>query len=77
MHKIAFLAAALLILGQAAPAAAQVSDGVVKIGVLTDMSGVYSDISGGGSVIATQMAVEDCLKAECAGLRIGVLSADH
>ena len=44
-----------------APAAAEISDGVVKIGVLTDMAGVYSDISGTGSVIAARMAVEDCL----------------
>ena len=59
------------------PAAAEISDGVVKIGVLTDMAGVYSDITGKGSVLAAQMAVQDCLKAECAGIRIEVLSADH
>ena len=41
------------------------------------MSGVYSDITGKGSVLATRMAVEDCLKAECAGLKVEVLSADH
>ena len=40
-------------------AAAQISDGVVKIGVLTDLSGPYSDNTGPGSVIAVQMAVED------------------
>ena len=70
-------AAALLVLGQAAPAAAEISDGVVRIGVLSDMSGVYSDLSGKGSVLAAQMAVGDCMKAECAGMRIEVLSADH
>jgi branched-chain amino acid transport system substrate-binding protein len=59
------------------PLRAEISDGTVKIGVLSDMSGVYSDITGKGSVLATRMAVEDCLKAECAGLRIEVLSADH
>ena len=31
----------------------------VKLGVLTDMSGVYSDNSGPGLVLATQMAIED------------------
>ena len=78
MQKIARLTAAiLLVFSQMPPAAAEISDGVVKIGVLTDMSGVYSDIAGKGSVIATQMAIEDCLKAECAGLRIEVVSADH
>ena len=76
MRRVARLAAAI-ILSQAAPAVAEVSGGVVKIGVLTDMSGVYSDFAGRGSVLATQMAVEDCLKAECAGLKIEVVSADH
>ncbi len=78
MRSITRLAAtALLVLGQAAPAAAEISDGVVRIGVLTDMSGVYSDLSGKGSVLGARMAVEDCLKAECAGMKIEVLSADH
>lgn len=61
----------------AQPAAAEISDGAVKIGVLTDMSGVYSDITGKGSITAARMAVEDCLKAECAGMKIEVVSADH
>ncbi|CAN7664724.1 ABC transporter substrate-binding protein [Bosea sp. LjRoot237] len=59
------------------PAAAEISDGAVKIGVLTDMSGVYSDITGKGSITAARMAVEDCLKAECSGMKIEVISADH
>lgn len=63
--------------GFALTANAQISDGVVKIGVLTDMTGVYSDITGKGSILATQMAIDDCLKAECAGLRIEMISADH
>ena len=79
MKRIDLIAAALV--GAAclavSPLRAEISDGVVKIGVLSDMSGVYSDITGKGSVLATRMAVEDCLKAECAGLRIEVLSADH
>ena len=54
----------------AVPLRADISDGVVKIGVLSDMSGVYSDITGKGSVLATRMAVEDCLAAECAGMRV-------
>jgi branched-chain amino acid transport system substrate-binding protein len=61
----------------ASSARAQISDGAVRIGVLTDLSGPYSDITGKGSVVATQMAVDDCLKAECAGLKVEVLSADH
>lgn len=46
-------------LSTVASAQDKVSDGVVKIGVLTDMSGVTSDISGSGSVIAARMAIED------------------
>lgn len=61
----------------ALPAAAEISDGAVKIGVLTDMSGVYSDITGKGSITAARMAVEDCLRAECAGMKIEIVSADH
>lgn len=70
------LAIATALLG-ALPAAAEISDGAVKIGVLTDMSGVYSDITGKGSITAARMAVEDCLKAECAGMKIEIVSADH
>ena len=70
-------AAALLVLGQAAPAAAEISDGVVRIGVLSDMSGVYSDLTGKGSILAAQMTVEGCMNTECAGMKIEVLSADH
>src|SRR6476660_7892994 len=39
--------------------AAQVSDGVVKIGVLTDMTGFLSDIAGPGAVLEVRMAVSD------------------
>ena len=60
-----------------ANAEAQISDGVVKIGVLTDMSGPYSSMGGTGSVIAAKLAIEDCLKAECKGMKIEVLAADH
>jgi len=78
MRPLTWLAAAaLLALSHAAPAAAEISDGTVKIGVLTDLSGPYSDLSGKGSVLAARMAVEDCMKAECAGMRIEVLQADH
>lgn len=66
-----------LLLASMAPAYAQFSDNMIKIGVLTDMAGVYSDITGQGTVVATQMAVDDCLKAECAGLKIEIVSADH
>ncbi len=62
----------------AAPVVAQqkVSDGVVKIGVLTDMSGLYSDLGGQGSVVAAQMAIDDFGKTVL-GAKIELVSADH
>jgi len=57
-------------------ARAQISDNTVKIGVLADMSGLYSDLSGIGSVVATQMAVEDFGRT-LLGKKIEVVSADH
>ena len=56
--------------------AGKVSDGVVKIGVLSDMSGLYSDLGGGGSVIAAQMAIDDFGKTVL-GAKIELVSADH
>jgi branched-chain amino acid transport system substrate-binding protein len=51
-------------------------DKVVKIGVLNDMSGLYADLAGPGSVIAAQMAIEDSGLTK-KGWKIDVLSADH
>lgn len=74
--RVAVTAATLLALNiQAAPA--EEAKPKIKIGVLTDLSGPYSTFAGEGSVIATQMAVDDCLKAECKGMSIEVISADH
>ena len=42
-----------------APAPAQMTDKVIKIGVLNDQSGLYADMSGQSSVLAARMAVED------------------
>lgn len=49
----------------------------VKVGVLTDMTGPYSGMGGPGSVVAARMAIEDCLAAECKGMSIDLVSADH
>ncbi len=57
-------------------AQAQISDDVVKIGVLTDMSSLYSDATGKGSLVATQMAVED-FGGKVKGKPIVVLAGDH
>jgi branched-chain amino acid transport system substrate-binding protein len=57
-------------------AEAQISDGIVKIGVLSDMSSLYTDIAGAGSVVAAKMAVEDS-GIEKRGYKVEVVSADH
>ncbi|UCG97309.1 MAG: ABC transporter substrate-binding protein [Burkholderiales bacterium] len=57
-------------------AQAQISDGVIKIGVLNDMSGLYADLTGPGSVIAAKMAVEDFGAAK-KGMKVEVIGADH
>src|SRR5215207_4296605 len=55
---------------------AQTMDKNVKIGVLNDQSSLYADITGPGSALAAQMAVEDSgLVAK--GWKIDVISADH
>src|SRR5206468_10066957 len=59
-----------------AGASAQVSDDVVKIGVLTDMSGPASTPTGQGSVTAAQMAVED-FGGTVLGKKIEVIVGDH
>jgi branched-chain amino acid transport system substrate-binding protein len=54
----------------------KISDDVVKIGVLTDMSGVYADYGGPGAVAAAKMAVED-FGGKMFGKNIEVVNADH
>ena len=49
----------------------------VRIGVITDMNGALSAQTGTGAVLAAQMAAEDCQAAECTGMKIDILSADH
>ncbi|HMT18184.1 MAG TPA: ABC transporter substrate-binding protein, partial [Ottowia sp.] len=56
---------------------AQISGGMVKIGVLNDMAGPYADLAGPGSVVAARMAVEDYLKATKSKLKIEIVTADH
>ncbi|MPW19256.1 ABC transporter substrate-binding protein [Paraburkholderia sp. CNPSo 3157] len=75
----ALIAAAVCTIGLTATfsaSAAGISNGVVKIGVLTDMSGPFSDWSGNGSLTAVQMAVAD-FGGKVAGLPIEIVSADH
>ncbi len=60
----------------AGTAHAQISDGVVKVGVLNDQSSLYADLSGQGSVVAAGMAVED-FGAAAKGMKVEVVFADH
>jgi branched-chain amino acid transport system substrate-binding protein len=77
MNTFASAIAAMLLAAAAwGPAVAQVSDGVVRIGVLTDMSSIYTDATGTGSVLAARMAVED-FGAAAKGLKVEVVAADH
>jgi len=80
MHRwIASAVLALSLGGRALAADAakgKVSDDVVKIGVLTDMTGYYSDLSGPGSLEAAKMAAED-FGGKVLGKPIEVVGADH
>jgi branched-chain amino acid transport system substrate-binding protein len=68
--------AGLAIVASGLPAKAQISDDVVKIGVLTDMSSLYADATGKGSVASVQMAVAD-YGGKVKGKPIEVVAADH
>ncbi len=74
---VATVALTLAAIGAAAtyPARAQVTDDVVKVGVLTDMSSLYSDINGQGAVVATQMAIDD-MGGKVLGKPIELVQAD-
>lgn len=74
MRKILMSATCLGAL--AVPALAEVSDGVVKIGILNDQSGVYADFGGKYSVAAAEMAVED-FGGKVLDAPIQVINADH
>jgi branched-chain amino acid transport system substrate-binding protein len=68
-----FAAAAVFASGEAC---AQYTDGVVKIGILTDMASLYADDTGPGSVVAAKLAVED-FGAAAKGMKVEIVSADH
>jgi branched-chain amino acid transport system substrate-binding protein len=77
MKSVAAVVAAGLAFAVSGTAAnAQISDDVVKIGVLTDMSSLYADATGKGSLAAVQMAVAD-YGGKVKGKPVEVVSADH
>ena len=73
LSRLGILAAALL---ASTAALAQVSDDVVKIGVLTDMNGPASTPTGQGSVTAAQMAIDD-FGGKVLGKPISIIVGDH
>jgi len=77
MTKMKLLAAAAAVaLSVGSGQAQQWTDGTIKLGVLNDMSGLYADLTGIGSVIAARMAIED-FGAEKKGMKVEVVGADH
>jgi len=59
-----------------AQAAPKLTDSAIRIGFITDMSSVYSDLDGNGGAIAIQMAIDD-FKAKNPGVSVELLTADH
>jgi len=74
--KTAFATAIVAFLTLSVPASGEISGDVVKIGVLNDMSSLYADISGPGSVEAARMAITD-FGGSVNGKKIELISADH
>ena len=60
----------------AGAAHAQISDNVIKIGVLSDMSSLYADIGGPGSTAAAKLAIADFAKSN-PNVKVELVSADH
>ncbi|WP_180899902.1 ABC transporter substrate-binding protein [Martelella soudanensis] len=74
----ATVALTLGVLGVSAlPSAAEISDGVVKIGILNDQAGPLSDLAGPGSVVAAKLAVEDFEAMGGSPLDVEIVTADH
>ncbi|PRA52376.1 ABC transporter permease [Ochrobactrum sp. MYb68] len=65
-----------MLAASASVAQEKISDGVVRIGLIEDMSGVYADITGMGAVTAAQMAVNE-FGGTVLGMPIEIVSADH
>jgi branched-chain amino acid transport system substrate-binding protein len=76
MRKILMASAAMAAVLAGPAYAQQLSGDVVRIGVLTDLSGVYADFGGQGAIEAAKMAVED-FGGKIGGKNIEVISADH
>jgi len=73
---IAIAAAAACAIGMSFPAQAQISGNTIKIGMISDMSGLYSDVDGPGGAEAIKMAIAD-MGGAINGKKIEFVSADH
>jgi branched-chain amino acid transport system substrate-binding protein len=76
MKVAKLLAGALVATIAIGAAAAGAQESVLRVGIITDMSGQYSDGNGSGSVIAAQMAAEE-IGGTVAGRKIEIISGDH
>jgi branched-chain amino acid transport system substrate-binding protein len=74
--KRSLLAVAIAGMFVAGAANAQYTNNEIKLGVLSDMSSLYTDLAGAGSVVAAKMAVEDS-GIEKRGIKVEIVSADH
>jgi branched-chain amino acid transport system substrate-binding protein len=72
----AFLLSTAMGVASITAADAQYTDGVIKIGVLTDLSGLYADLAGPGSVTAAKLAVAD-FNAAAKGMKVEIIAGDH
>ena len=76
MKRTALALAGAAILAGTSPAQAQISGDTIKIGMITDLSGVYSDVDGNGGAEAVRMAIAD-LGGAINGKKIQFVVADH
>ncbi|MFT8244779.1 ABC transporter substrate-binding protein [Roseomonas sp. BN140053] len=73
---LAMLMAGALLAGLCRPAQADISGGVVRVGVLNDTSGIFQDYNGPGSVLAARMAAED-FNGGGKNIRVEIVGGDH
>ena len=76
MRALTATISSAVLLAAISPVMAQISDNKVKIGILTESSGVYADLAGSGSIVAAKMAIED-FGGKVKGMPIEIVSANH
>ena len=76
LKALTLAVSAATVMGFTVPASAQISGDVIKIGLITDMSGVYADLDGPGGVEAVKMAIAD-MGGSINGKKVEFIVADH